>query len=544
MYITTVILDHFRLKWWRPNFFSQSFGVPKGSSSWITGGLQVQKAMVLIYNGDEKYFLKKSHLKRVFPRILTHGVFEVLKCLVRTTGRGSCFFKNILWTLNIEWNLWVVVPTHVCYIYPQSDSPMCWGCGRTRWEANWSGLGLPACEVCSKMRLIFCILHIAPWSWTFSIDEVEMEKDKSEDVWVPKGRSCWQQCCDVEWPWPKMTPQKGLGCWTDFALLWQVKSQLMYITTVILDHFRLKWWRPNFFSQSFGVPKGSSSWITGGLQVQKAMVLIYNGDEKYFLKKSHLKRVFPRILTHGVFEVLKCLVRTTGRGSCFFKNILWTLNIEWNLWVVVPTHVCYIYPQSDSPMCWGCGRTRWEANWSGLGLPACEVCSKMRLIFCILHIAPWSWTFSIDEVEMEKDKSEDVWVPKGRSCWQQCCDVEWPWPKMTPQKGLGCWTDFALLWQVKSQLMYITTVILDHFRLKWWRPIFFSQSFGVPKESSSWITGGLQVQKAMVLIYNGDEKYFLKKSHLKRVFPRILTHGVFEVLKCLVRTTGRGSCFF
>ena len=185
----------------------------------------------------------------------------------------------------------------------------------------------------------------------------------------------------------------------------------MYITTVILDHFRLKWWRPNFFSQSFGVPKGSSSWITGGLQVQKAMVLIYNGDEKYFLKKSHLKRVFPRILTHGVFEVLKCLVRTTGRGSCFFKNILWTLNIEWNLWVVVPTHVCYIYPQSDSPMCWGCGRTRWEANWSGLGLPACEVCSKMRLIFCILHIAPWSWTFSIDEVEMEKDKSEDVWVP-------------------------------------------------------------------------------------------------------------------------------------
>lgn len=35
------------------------------------------------------------------------------------------------------------------------------------------------------MRLIFCILHIAPWSWTFSIDEVEMEKDKSEDVWVP-----------------------------------------------------------------------------------------------------------------------------------------------------------------------------------------------------------------------------------------------------------------------------------------------------------------------------------------------------------------------
>ena len=39
-------------------------------------------------------------------------------------------------------------------------------------------------------------------------------------------------------------------------------------------HFRLKWWRPNFFSWCFGVPKGSSSWITGGLQVQEGMVLI------------------------------------------------------------------------------------------------------------------------------------------------------------------------------------------------------------------------------------------------------------------------------
>ena len=70
-------------------FFRSLLGFPKGSSSWITGGLQVQKAMVLIYNGDEKYFLKKSPLKRVFPRILTYGMFEVLKCLVRTTGRGS-----------------------------------------------------------------------------------------------------------------------------------------------------------------------------------------------------------------------------------------------------------------------------------------------------------------------------------------------------------------------------------------------------------------------------------------------------------------------
>ena len=27
------------------HFFLQSFGVPKGSSSWITGGLQVQEAL-------------------------------------------------------------------------------------------------------------------------------------------------------------------------------------------------------------------------------------------------------------------------------------------------------------------------------------------------------------------------------------------------------------------------------------------------------------------------------------------------------------------
>ena len=75
----------------------------------------------------------------------------------------SVFFVNILWTLmNIEWNFSVVVPTHVLYIsiyilyiiyiirrkrcFPTRCWPwtayfvysaMCWGRGRTRWEANW-----------------------------------------------------------------------------------------------------------------------------------------------------------------------------------------------------------------------------------------------------------------------------------------------------------------------------------------------------------------------------------------------------------------------
>ena len=61
-------------------------------------------------NGDEKYPFKKSSL-RVFPGILMYGVFEVLKCLVRTTGRGlpehvdfNVIFLGFLSAFRIFWS--------------------------------------------------------------------------------------------------------------------------------------------------------------------------------------------------------------------------------------------------------------------------------------------------------------------------------------------------------------------------------------------------------------------------------------------------------
>ena len=129
------------------------------------------------------------------------------------------------------------------------------------------------------------------------------------------------------------------------------KSQLMYIITVIWGWnddaptcFAVFWGSQRVFFLDNRRAPGPEGHGTN------------NGDEIFVLKKSPLKRVFPRILTYGVFEVLKCLVRTTGRGSLktwFFVSILqihmlsiWMLiedmlKIEMCIGIAdeVPTHV-------------------------------------------------------------------------------------------------------------------------------------------------------------------------------------------------------------